>query len=82
MPIASKEPMKEIFKILDEHVIKHRRKVFLAYLMMQNVTDSKEHLKGLVELVKERGEAGKYYHVNLIRYNKTAGVNEEFECSD
>ena len=82
MPITKSYSIKSVMETLDVHCKLNKRKVFLSYTMMKDVNDTDEHLNKLIDLIKSRGELGKYYHVNLIRYNATVGVNEEFQSTN
>ena len=80
MPIAKRYPTKEVMEILDQHILQHHRKIFISYIMLQNVNDSEKHLKALINFVNSRNPAARrYYHLNLIRYNSVPGDN--FSCS-
>lgn len=81
MPISRKYHIVDVFKVLDEHIITNKRKVFLVYMMLEGINDSKKHLERLIELVKERNKTSYLYHINLIRYNKAKGVKVEYEAS-
>lgn len=80
MPIAKRYSTKEVMEILDQYIMQHHRKVFISYIMLQNINDSEKHLKALINFIKSRHlEARPYYHLNLIRYNSIPGDN--FSCS-
>lgn len=67
--------------VLDKYILLQKRKVFLPYLMLKGVNDTEDHLKKLIDLIKMRKSASYYYHVNIIKYHSTPGINEEFICS-
>lgn len=74
MPIAKSYPIDEVMAVLDEHIIKTRRRVFIAYILLQEVNDSLDHAKALTDLIKSRGKHSYLYHVNLIQYNSSPVV--------
>lgn len=69
MPITNSYPVDAVFEALDERIQATKRRVFLAYLLLAGVNDTKDHAKALVELIKKRGAYAYLYHVNLIRFN-------------
>jgi len=73
MPINKKYPIETVLNVLDEHISKNKRKVFLPYIMMKGVNDTSAHLAGLTKLIRERKKTAYLYHVNLIRYNEISG---------
>lgn len=78
VPLNRRHPIEEIFGALDRHVAVTHRKVFVAYLLLQGVNDSLQHAGALAELLKGRGAASDYYHVNLLRYNPAQGAPGTF----
>ncbi|MBL7078317.1 23S rRNA (adenine(2503)-C(8))-methyltransferase Cfr [Candidatus Shapirobacteria bacterium] len=81
MPIAKQFSIEQVMAVLDGHIKKNRRKVFLPYLMLEGVNDSREHLKALESLVLNRGSLAYLYHINLVRYHSTPGLEEHFKPS-
>ena len=69
IPAGKSYKIKDIFHALDGHVNKNKRKVFLVYLLLREVNDSKEHAQALVKLIKERGVNSYLYHVNLMKFH-------------
>ena len=82
VPINRQYPLMQVMTILDKHIQKTQRKVYIAYVLLHSVNDSASHAKALVSLLKNRGAWDYLYHVNLIRYNLAQGVSEEFGRSE
>ena len=57
---------------IKEHVGLTNKKVFISYILLAGINDSREHAKELVRLIKNQGEKTYLYHVNLIRFNPGA----------
>lgn len=68
-------------KTLDEHIIHTGRRVFIAYIMLEGVNDSKEHAEAVVSLLKNRGSWEHLYHIDLIPYNSTDKTTFKFQSS-
>jgi 23S rRNA (adenine2503-C2)-methyltransferase len=66
MPIASKYSLREIFKTVDNYIIKTGRRVMFEYVMIKGVNDRDVDAHELAELM-----AKPLYLVNLIPYNAT-----------
>ncbi len=71
MPINKKYPLHKVMEELDNHIRLTDRKVFIAYILLDGINDSKEHAKALAKLLRERGPSAHLYHVDLIPYNRT-----------
>ena len=54
---------------LNEYINETNRKVFIAYVLLDNINDSFEHAKELAKLIKRQGKNNYLYHVNLIKFN-------------
>lgn len=76
MPIEKAYPLDAVFDALDEHINATNKKVFIAYVLLKDVNDSKEHAQGIVNLIKARGKTAYLYHVNLIRYHPGPAIVE------
>ncbi|MBI5465634.1 radical SAM protein, partial [Candidatus Gottesmanbacteria bacterium] len=76
MPVTKAYPIDKVFEALDERIKATKRRVFLAYLLLAGVNDTKDHVKALVDLIKKRGPHAYLYHVNLIRFNPGPGETE------
>ncbi|MDR7813885.1 Cfr family 23S rRNA (adenine(2503)-C(8))-methyltransferase [Lacrimispora sp.] len=81
MPINKKFPLNEVMKALDEHIIHTGRRVFIAYIMLEGINDTKDHAEAVVSLLKNRGSWGHLYHIDLIPYNTTDKTAFKFQSS-
>jgi 23S rRNA (adenine2503-C2)-methyltransferase len=68
MPINENFDLARLKRALEKYLIKTNRKVFLEYIMIENVNDSAENAEKLIDFIKS---FEKHYllHVNLINYN-------------
>ena len=69
MPVNKLYPLEKVMSALDHHLQITKRKVFIAYLMLNNVNDSLKHAEGLVKMLETRGKYSYLYHVNLIQFH-------------
>lgn len=81
MPVTGSYSIDAVMEVLDEHIKKTRRRVFLAYILLSGINDDTEHAKALIDLIKKRGEHSYLYHVNLIRYHAGPTDSEFKETS-
>ena len=79
MPISKKYSIESVLAILDKHIEVNMRKVFLSYLMIDNVNDSSLHVKELILIIKQR-KNNYLYHVNLIAYHPIS-KSDKFQSS-
>ncbi len=70
IPISSKYKLNDLMLLLDEYVKKTDNRIFYEYIMIDNLTDTKDEAKYLVKLLKNR-----LSHVNLIPYNENPVVD-------
>ncbi|MFA6382830.1 MAG: 23S rRNA (adenine(2503)-C(2))-methyltransferase RlmN [Parcubacteria group bacterium] len=70
MPINKKYNLEDLKKALQEYFRKTNRKVFIEYILLGNINDSREDADKLSRFVKSIGKL-QLLHVNLIRYNST-----------
>lgn len=70
MPINQKNNLEKLRGALQKYFAKTKRKVFLEYVMLDGVNDSKSDADKLIQFIKSIGKA-QLLHVNLIRYNST-----------
>ncbi|MDP1884507.1 MAG: 23S rRNA (adenine(2503)-C(2))-methyltransferase RlmN [Candidatus Moranbacteria bacterium] len=70
MPINRKNNLGKLREALQDYFTKTKRKVFLEYVMLSGVNDSREDADKLIRFVKSIGKL-QLLHVNLIRYNST-----------
>ncbi len=75
MKINHAYKIKEIFDSIDYYIKKTNRRVTIEYIMLDDINDSEECAKELVNLVKD-----KLVYVNLIPYNETSHI--EFKRSN
>lgn len=67
MPINEKQPLLKVMEAIEAYIKKTNRKVMFEYIMIDNVNDTEENAKELVELLKNNI----LFMVNLIPYNPT-----------
>lgn len=81
MPVNKTNPLPEVFAALDEHAEATKRKIFIAYLLLEGENDSDAHAKAVVDwLVHQRPKHLRHlYHVNLLRYNPMGLTDLEVE---
>ncbi|MDZ5079173.1 radical SAM protein [Nesterenkonia sp. HG001] len=77
IPLQKRFPLEASVDILDRHVAATRRRVFLAYLLIDGVNDSAEHAEHLARLVKHRSRPD-LFKVSVIAYNEAAGVTAPY----
>ncbi|MFA6995053.1 MAG: 23S rRNA (adenine(2503)-C(2))-methyltransferase RlmN [Patescibacteria group bacterium] len=66
MPVANKYSLYEIFKAVDNYIIKTGRRVMFEYLMIKGINDHDQEARELADKMKKP-----LYLVNLIPYNST-----------
>lgn len=81
MPINEHYPLHEVMRTLDEHIKHTGRRVFIAYIMLGGVNDSKEHAEAVVSMLRGRGSWEHLYHIDLIPYNCTDKTSLHFKES-
>jgi 23S rRNA (adenine2503-C2)-methyltransferase len=70
MPVNDRYPLAEVLAACDRYRAKRRRKVFVEYVMLDEVNDLPEHAQQLAGLLDPR-----VYKVNLIPYNPTGAYD-------
>ena len=70
IPITQKYNLDELMQVLDKYVEKTWNRIFYEYIMINDLTDTINQAKYLVNLLKWR-----LAHVNLIPYNENPVVN-------
>lgn len=70
MPINKKYNLEDLKKSLQKYFQKTNRKVFIEYILLENINDKKEDAENLAKYLKSIGKL-QLLHVNLIRYNTT-----------
>jgi len=71
MPISKKFSLDQLADSLEEYFKITKRKVFIEYILLNDVNDREEDAEKLVEFVKKSSHP-ELLHVNLIRYNTTS----------
>src|ERR1700759_3899618 len=70
MPVNDRYPLAEGLAACERYRMKRRRKVFVEYVMLDEVNDLPEHARELAALLDPR-----IYKVNLIPYNPTGAYD-------
>ncbi|MDR3559054.1 MAG: 23S rRNA (adenine(2503)-C(2))-methyltransferase RlmN, partial [Candidatus Pacebacteria bacterium] len=78
MPINKKYNLEDLRNALRKYFLKCNRKVFIEYILLENINDSREDADNLIKYLKSIGKL-QLLHVNLIRYNATS---DEMKSSD
>lgn len=81
MPINKKYPLHDVIKVLDSHIQHTGRKVFIAYILLNQINDSMKHAEALANLLQGRDTCSHLYHVDLIPYNYTDKTEQHFTPS-
>jgi 23S rRNA (adenine2503-C2)-methyltransferase len=66
MPVNDRYPLSEVLAACRRYHARHRRRVFVEYVMLDGVNDSPEQARALARLLDRHA-----YKVNLIPYNPT-----------
>ncbi|MDX6703908.1 MAG: rRNA (adenine2503-C2)-methyltransferase [Baekduia sp.] len=70
MPVTRRFPIAELMEACSRYRAATRRRVFVEYLLLEGVNDSRTHARALASLLRPHGRGA--FHVNLIAYNPTA----------
>jgi len=70
MPVNERYPLAEVLAACERWRARRRRKVFVEYVMLDEVNDLPEHARELAALLDRRA-----YKVNLIPYNPTGAYD-------
>ncbi|MCE4027185.1 radical SAM protein [Microbacterium sp. Au-Mic1] len=79
IPLEERFSLERNLSVLDEHVARTRRKVYLAYLLIAGVNDRHDDLRTLADLVLTRSRPD-LFHVSVIRYNEAAGLTANYRA--
>ena len=71
MPINIKYSLTDLKKGIEKYFQRTRRKIFLEYILMAGINDSRQDADDLISYIKSI-DSNKLLHVNLIRYNATS----------
>lgn len=82
MPVNKRYPLGEVMETLDDHIKRTGRRVFIAYILLKGVNDSKKHALAVAQMLHGRGSWKHLYHVDLIPYNATDKTFRHFDTSD
>jgi 23S rRNA (adenine2503-C2)-methyltransferase len=69
MPVTKRYPLERLMSALREYRTQTGRRVFVEYLLLEDVNDSRREAAQLARLL-----GGDGFHVNLIAYNPTAAA--------
>lgn len=72
MPVNKKDNLESLKNALQKYFQKTKRKIFIEYILLEEINDTKEDADNLAQYLKSIGNSH-LLHVNLIRYNTTAG---------
>ncbi|SCP02866.1 radical SAM protein, putative [Plasmodium malariae] len=79
VPINKLFPFNEVLELLDDRIAKTGRRVWVSYILIKDINDSKDHAEALCNHICDRPRAVRYlYNVCLIPYNKAKNVDENF----
>ena len=70
MPINNKYNLDDIKDFINYYLEKYNKKIFLEYIMIKNINDSKNDADNLIHFVKSI-EKNYLIHINIIKYNNT-----------
>ncbi|MEZ5075849.1 MAG: 23S rRNA (adenine(2503)-C(2))-methyltransferase RlmN [Solirubrobacterales bacterium] len=70
MPVNERYPLAAVLAACERYRERRRRRVFVEYVMLDEVNDLPEHARQLADLLDPRG-----YKVNLIPYNPTGAYD-------
>jgi 23S rRNA (adenine2503-C2)-methyltransferase len=72
MPINKEYGLSDLKESIAYYFRKTRRKIFLEYIMLEDINDNLKDAEDLVKFMKSIDD-NYLLHVNLIKYNKTSG---------
>lgn len=70
MPINDKANLEDIAKFINKYLDINNRKIFLEYIMLDDINDNEYDAKRLIDFVKSI-DKNYLIHINLIKYNAT-----------
>ncbi|MFI3330862.1 MAG: 23S rRNA (adenine(2503)-C(2))-methyltransferase RlmN [Rikenellaceae bacterium] len=68
MPVEASNPISEVVELLKKYDFSHQRRVSFEYILLENINDSKEHIKELCRLLN-----GLKCRINIIRFHRIPG---------
>ncbi len=78
MPVNRKNNLESLKKSIQNYFQKTKRKIFLEYIMLDKINDSRQDADNLIKFIRSIGNVH-LLHVNLIRHNPTGS---EFKASE
>ena len=72
MPVENRWSMEQVLPLLDTHILRTHRRVFLAYILLRQINDSPAHARKLARLLRRNLKVLPLYHVDLIPCNETS----------
>lgn len=82
MPVEKRWSMEEVLPVLNAHIRRTNRRVFLAYILLKNINDTPAHAQKLVQLLRGSSRELPLYHVDLIPCNETSHAAGLFVSSE
>ncbi|GAW83145.1 Fe-S-cluster redox enzyme [Plasmodium gonderi] len=83
VPINKLFPFHEVLDLLDNRIAQTGRRVWISYILIKDLNDSKDHAEALCNHICNRPSNVRYlYNVCLIPYNKAKNVDENFHRVD
>ena len=70
MPLNRQYPLSQLAKALNDYIFSTRRRVFVEYVLMDGVNNSRSQAAKLNSWLRSVA-APKYFTINLIPYNRT-----------
>jgi 23S rRNA (adenine2503-C2)-methyltransferase len=68
IPAEKANPAKEIISMMKDFPLKKKRRLSLAYIMMNGLNDTENHLEALINLIKDSA-----IRINLLHYHPSEG---------
>ncbi len=77
VPAENKYPVKAITELLKEYPLRKKRRISLAYVMIEGMNDTDEHLRELKRLA-----GGSMVRINLLPYHSLPGDSKRSSCHE
>lgn len=74
MPISKRYPILDVMQELESYILKTNRKVLVAYLLLGDINDSKNHAEALARLLNSYPRVKGLFQVNLINFHEALGL--------
>jgi len=83
VPANKTHPLPQVMKVLERHAQVTGRKIFVAYLILDDFNDTEEHAKAVVNLINSLNPKVRYlFHLNLLRYNPAEGIADKYKKTE